>query len=331
MDERKLKIYNKIRKEAKSRGKTVEFVSFSKLEKYLKCKRCFKYMYVDKVKVEYQDNLHADIGTISHDVVEWASTEKWDKDRIIKTFNDRAKITCNKFSMDFNIPLIKSTKHFFMNSDFINDLQIKHDKIEFEVPVYHRLKYEDGNKEFWIVGFIDIIIHNDDGTISIIDLKTSNVSGYTGKKREQAFLQIYSYAYLYEAMYRKRVKDVAWMFIKYCNIKFIDSKGKSRKSSKVERKNIEEEFRVKDGAGNLEISDCLDSYEYTKDNRLIYIKKLIGIFEETKAEDTFEASERDKHYCEKFCPFRNTGVCDWEDKVEHINPMLAIFNSVYKL
>lgn len=332
MDERKVKIYNKIRNEAITRGNKVEFVSFSKLEKFLKCKRCFKYMYIDKYKIEYKDNLHADVGTICHDIIEWSSTENWSRDKIINTFNERARNICNKYSMRVDIPLVQSTKHFFTDSNFMNTIYERGVEVEFEVPVYHKLKYDgEPNKEYWLVGFIDMVVHNEDGSISIVDFKTSNTSGYTGKKKEQAFLQIYSYAYLYEALYRNRVKDVAWLFIKYCNMSFVDSKGKNRKSSKVERRNIKEEFRTKNGVDSLEITDCLDTYEYTKDNRLVYIKKLIDIFNDTKSEGMFEASDRDKYYCDKFCPYRDGGVCDWEDKEEYVNPMMVLLQSVCKI
>lgn len=332
MDERKKAIYNKIRNEVKSRGKKVEFVSFSKLEKFLKCKRCFKYIYVDKYKIEYKDNLHADIGRVCHDIIEWSSTEGWGRDKINRTFMDRARAVCNKFSMRIDIPLIKSIKHFFDESEYMNNLFSRGINIEFEVPVYHKLKYEgDEGVEYWLVGFIDMIIHNEDGTASIVDFKTSNTSGYVGKKKEQAFLQIYSYAYLYEAMYRKRVKEVGYLFIKYCNMIFVDTNGKKRKSSKVERRNIQEEFDSKNGESDLIISDCLDMYEFNKDNRLVYIKKLIDIFYETKNEGMFKATDRDKYYCEKFCPFRGTEICDWRDEDEdYINPMMVILQSVIK-
>lgn len=325
-------IYNKIREDAKSRGKYVEFISFSKLEKYLKCKKCFKYLYIDKVKQDFKDNLHADVGTLCHDIIEWSSIENWSREKIIKTFRDRSIIACDKFGMNTNIPLITSIRHFFEKSNFMHDLYNRGVKLEFEVPVYRKLKYkENSNKEYWIVGFIDMVIHNEDGSISIIDFKTSNISGYTGKKKEQAFLQIYSYAYIYEAMYRKEIKDVGYLFIKYCNMSFKDYKGKTRKSSKVERKNIKEEFSEKGGECDLVIRDCIEMYSYNKDNRLIYIKKLIDIFYETKNETSFEGTNRDEHYCKNFCPFKD-GICDWKDPViNNTNPLLNYLNVVYKL
>ena len=331
MDERKKAIYNKIRNEAKSRGNYVEFVSFSKLEKFLKCKRCFKYTYIDKIKTEFKDNLHADVGTLCHDIIQWGVTESWGRDKILKTFKDRSKIICDKFSMRMDLPLLKSTKHFFENSEYMLKLVERGVKIEFEVPVFHKLRYEDKpNKEYWLVGFLDMVIHNEDDTISIVDFKTSNKSGYVGKKKEQAFLQIYSYAYLYEALYRKRVAEVGYLFIKYCNMVFTDSKGKSRKSSKVERKDIQDEFREKDGLCDLVLTDSLDMYEFTKENRLVYIKRLLDIFHESKEEELFEGTGRDKFYCERFCEHSKSGVCDWVDKVEVKNPMQVMLDYMYK-
>ncbi|MGL5098721.1 MAG: RecB family exonuclease, partial [Fusobacteriaceae bacterium] len=303
MEERKLKIYNMIRNEVKSRGKKVEFLSFSKLEKFLKCKRAYRYQYIDKFKVEFKDNLHADIGTVCHDLIEWSTTEKWGQEKLMDAFKIKSKGVCGKYGMKEDIPLIKSTKHFFEESKFIKELQARDVELEFEAPIYHKLRFEGEDKEleYWFVGFVDLIVHNEDGTISIVDFKTSNTSGYVGKKLQQAFVQIYSYAYIYESMHReKRVRDVGYLFIKYCNLTFKDTKGKGRKSSKVERRNIQEDYETKNGDSDLIITDCYDIYDYNKDNRLVYMQRLVEVFHETKTEGMFDGKGRDEYYCKNF-------------------------------
>lgn len=324
LDKNKLKVYNDIRADAKNRGKSVGFVSYSKVEKYLKCKQGYKLQYLDKLKVDYAENIYADLGTVSGDILNWASTEGWSKEKIKESFRNKAKDICTKHGLTTNIPLMRSMINFFDTSHYMTDLYNRGVKLEFEVPVYKKLNYtQEGyiDKEFWIVGFIDMVIHNEDGTISIVDFKTSNVSGYTGKKLEQNLVQIYSYAYLYESMYRKKVKNVGYHFLKYCNISCVDSKGKKRKRSKVERKDIDGVCYELDFKSNLEIEDCLNVFEYNKDNRLTYMGIFMKNFLDSQKDEEFCAKDRDKHYCKNFCPFRE-GICLYEDPIEkEPNPM----------
>lgn len=337
MEKRKADVYNKIRNEAKSRGNKVEFVSFTKLDKYLKCRLSYKYEYIDKIKTEFKDNLWGSVGTMCHDLIEKYYTENLHKKDLLLEFSDRSKKISKQYEVDTDISLLNSTKHFFEHSDFLHNLNNRCDKAEFEVPVYIQLKYNlNSGIEYWLVGFIDMIEHNKDGTINIIDFKTSNISGYSGKSLEKAIVQLYAYAYMYEAMYRKRISNVGYLFIKYVDIVFNDNKGKSRKSSKVERKDIYNEYDKKGGKDTLTFKDTITMFEFNKDNRLTHIKKLIDLFMSTKTDTTFLATHRDKGYCDRFCQFRvalegQLPVCSWEDPAEEpSNIMMGIFSSACK-
>ncbi|MGL5962670.1 MAG: PD-(D/E)XK nuclease family protein [Cetobacterium sp.] len=322
MDKDKLEVYNLIRDEVRSRGKKVEFVSYSKVDKFLQCKLCYKLQYIDKIKVAYEANIHGDIGTLSGDIIRWASSESWGRDKAEKYFSDNIKSICLKHDLPTTLPVIQSMRAFFKDSFYMDELASRGVKLEFEKPVYKKLNYvgNDVDTEYWLVGFIDMLIHNEDGTVSIIDFKTSNVSGYTGKKREQSLVQLYSYAYLYEAMSGKSIKDVGYLFLKYCNLTFEDSKGKKRKSSKVERRHIMEEYRNKDGASSLEMSDCLDLFDYSS-NRLAYMKIFMDNFVSTKKEENFEGDGFDSFFCKNFCSFRSTACTYKGEVVKEPNPM----------
>lgn len=318
MEKEKLEIYNKLRNISKDNGKKPIFISYSKLQKYLYCPLSYRIQYIDKEKVEFEKNINGEIGTLSHDIIEKECKGelkfKDNNDRAMY-FREKANNLALEFGLEKDIPLIQSLYDFFKMSDYKD----KYINAEFEVPVYYKLKYINDEYDYWVVGFIDCVLHNEDGTVNIIDFKTSNTSGYTGVKLQQALLQIGSYAYIYEHMFRKRVNKIGYHFLKYGDIKFIDYKGKNRKTSKVERRKIIEEFNNKNGISDLIISDCYSMLEFNKENRLEYMKKLIELFKEidnTNYSD-FTSKNRDVGYCERFCPFRNSEKCKIENQYNY--------------
>lgn len=318
MEKEKLEIYNKLRNISKDNGKKPIFISYSKLQKYLYCPLSYRIQYIDKEKVEFEKNINGEIGTLSHDIIEKECKGelkfKDNNDRAMY-FREKANNLALEFGLEKDIPLIQSLYDFFKMSDYKD----KYINAEFEVPVYYKLKYINDEYDYWVVGFIDCVLHNEDGTVNIIDFKTSNTSGYTGVKLQQALLQIGSYAYIYEHMFRKRVNKIGYHFLKYGDIKFIDYKGKNRKTSKVERRKIIEEFNNKNGVSDLIISDCYSMLDFNKENRLEYMKKLIELFKEidnTNYSD-FTSKNRDVGYCERFCPFRNSEKCKIENQYNY--------------
>lgn len=309
MEKEKLEVYSKLRSISNKEGKKPIFISFSKLDKFNKCPLSYRIEYIDKVKVEFKDNVHSSIGTLCHDLIEWGITGNLSRKEIMETFEERVKIIMTKYEFEKELPVITSLREFFKNSNFIQNNIGKN--IKFEVPVYYKLKMENKEYDYWVVGFIDMVLENEDGTVTIIDFKTSNKSGYTGVKLQQALVQIYSYAYMYEYLYRKRITQVGYHFLKYADIEFIDTNGKKRKTSKVERKNIQEEFENKNGASDLVMKDSYSLFEYNKENRLEYMGKLVELFKTVNSMNysDFTSDKRDIGYCERFCPFKNHEKC----------------------
>lgn len=80
----------------------------------------------------------------------------------------------------------------------------------------------------WLQGYVDLIKHNNDSSISIYDWKTS--SQFTKETLIEHGRQLVAYAIAKEKEGFK-VKEVAWIMLKYVEVKFM---GKARANSKKE-------------------------------------------------------------------------------------------------
>lgn len=96
-------------------------------------------------------------------------------------------------------------------------------------PVYNKVETEklflvelDGN---YLQGIIDLVIYNEDGTISIRDYKTS--SKFSNVDLEEKGRQLILYGLAMEQMGYK-VKDLAWEMLKYVEISYKQKNGKIR-------------------------------------------------------------------------------------------------------
>lgn len=96
-------------------------------------------------------------------------------------------------------------------------------------PTYNKVETEklflvetDGH---YLQGIIDLLIYNDDGTVSIRDYKTS--SKFTNADLEAKGRQLILYGLAMEQMGYK-VKDLAWEMLKYVEISYKLKNGKTR-------------------------------------------------------------------------------------------------------
>lgn len=330
MTKEQLEIYNNLRNKSKLNGKKAVFISFSKLDKFNKCPLSYRIEYIDKVKVEFKDNIHSSLGVLTHDLMDWGILGDMSKEEIVNTFDEKVEKIYKKYGIENEQPVVVSLRDFFKRSDFIEKYRGKN--VKFEVPVYYKLKSSTDKIDYYIVGFIDMVIENEDGTVDILDFKISNKSGYTGKKLQSALMQIYSYAYMYEYMYRKKINRLGYHFLKYCNLSFVDIKGKKRKSSKVERKDILRELSEKCGVKDVDVQDCLVYFEYNKENRLSYMKTFVDLFNKvnTMQYDDFTSDNRDCGYCERFCPFRNHEKCTLSNEQQN-NKQEDILSGIFRV
>lgn len=335
MEERKKVVYNKIGNDVRARGKKVEFISYSQLDKFVSCKRCYKYQYVDKIKPKFVGNFYSGIGTICHELIEDCYVNNYTKEDIIREYKIRVRKLCDKYNVELDLPIIKSLYNFFTESTTLVKLMDKNNlKVEFEVPVSMQLKYNvKSNIEYWLIGFIDLVITDKEGNVDIFDFKTSNKASFSGKGLDKSLLQLYTYAYMYELNYNKKVNKVGYLLLKYVEFNYVNKKYKKEKNStytKVERKDIQDKIMEVGSDNFINIEDTLLDFEYTKDVKLDYLKRLVTLFVSAKTENKFEATNRDNHFCNNFCDFRSE-ICDWVDELEpQESPMSIMLNSVLR-
>lgn len=331
MEKRQLDIYNKIREDVKTRGKKVEFFSYSKIDTYLQCNLQYKFKYIDKIKSEFKDNIYTDMGTLLHTLTEkYIGDVTIDKSYVINEYESQAVSFLKSYGLDTSHSLYISLQHFINNSEFLESKKHMKIKKQFEVPIYMRLKATE-EKEYWFVGFIDMVEEDEDGNVIMYDFKTSHRSSYTGKKLNKSCIQLYVYAYIYQLLYNKKINSIKYLFMKFCDITFKDSKNKIRKSSNIERCKLQEEFIYKGGVGDLMIKDNfidLDaSQDIIKKYMLIYINNFIKVLKDKN----FGIEGKDEGYCVKLCEYRKSGHCTRCDEVEQVQqPMLAMLNILKK-
>ena len=179
--------------------------SYSRLTCYEQCPYQYFLRYV--LGEDTESNIYTLAGTSAHNVIEDLQLRKINNDEAVRKFKDEMELhsilgfefTSEKTETNFNDSVI----HFIENfKPFENKV---------EVEKYFEADF-NGKK---VVGYIDLLVHNDDGTISIIDLKTS--SKYSKKAIEEHSNQLLIYAI---AMQQQgyTVRDVSWNMLKYAMI-----------------------------------------------------------------------------------------------------------------
>lgn len=325
MEERKKVIYDSIREDVKSRGKYVEFVSFSKLDKYKQCPHMYKLMYKDKIKTDVRSP-YGVIGTLAHDLIESTYKNKLNKVNRNKVFEKEMKNICEDFELNTDFSLSSSLKHYFDKSKLIEYLEKGKGNIEFEVPVYFELTETD-KKEVWFVGFIDMVVHKNNNEVEIYDFKTSNKSSYTGSKLDGALYQLYIYAYAYSRQYKKKVNFISYLFLKYVDIKFKGAKGRSTKNSWIERKDIKE-FVLDKGIDNIiSVEDKVMKIEYSDNEGINRYNSILDLYITISNDTEYEGKPEKDYFCSTFCEYRN-GVCKWEGGKCTGNEMLDIIKNM---
>ena len=215
--------------------------SFSKLSTIEECKYQAYLNYVEKRKSRKQ-NVWAILGSKLHDKLEQITNGEATTNELPPLIKEELNIVDTlgiKFPKDFKggdsirNNWVANMTHFCEN--FI-PLEGKFSTEELVI-----LKLDD---DHYIQGYIDLVKHNEDGSVSIMDWKTSAL--YKGDALEHAAHQLVIYGMAKEAE-GETVKDLSWVFMKYAEIKYKGyktkrSKEKSLISKVVERRNIVKEL-----------------------------------------------------------------------------------------
>lgn len=209
---------NNIKKE----NPKARFYSHSRLGTYNQCKRSYYYTYIDKKP--QKAGVYSTLGTSVHTTLEELYEGKVDKLNRDIFDNDFAK--CELFGIKF------PESKYDIKGGYKKDIYAFYD-------VYKKRSDEDCkfiselgfilkiDKDHYEIGYIDLLILNNDGTCDIVDFKTS--SDFDKNHVVEAGRQLILYKLAIEQLYGIKVNTVAWEMLKYCNVKV----GKNREKKAV--------------------------------------------------------------------------------------------------
>lgn len=255
--------------------------SFSRLKLFNECRHAYFLTYV--LKCDKKPNIYSEIGTIIHEVLEDVQGGKdIPVEERIEMFEDKVD-ECKIFGIEFvnekiEEKYVENIKHCLRNFKPLQGVRFEIEK---------EIKLELGSSV--LTGFIDLVIHNEDGTVSVIDFKTS--SKYAKKDLPKNANQLIIYGLALEQM-GYVVRDVKWMMLKYVTVK-----GK-RGNKMIERRELED---------GQEFEDCFVEYPYNAISKMEcvdWIEETIDEIESLTKYDTWEHKDINKgtsFYCSNIC------------------------------
>lgn len=183
--------------------------SYSRLSTFNNCPYSYYLGYIKALKG--RPNIYSHLGGIAHELLEKLQVDEITIEKAINEFKN-ALLFCEINEMHFPNEQIKKNYvecilHFFKNYSKMDAKKILIEK-EFYTEI-------NGNV---ILGYIDLIILNHDGTIEIFDYKTS--SKFSKNNIDKYGLQLILYAMALEQEFGVSIKAVKWNMLKYCIIEF---------------------------------------------------------------------------------------------------------------
>lgn len=304
--------YNLKLKKFKEEKKNI--VSFSMLNTVGSCFRQYKFQYVDRIKID-SGNIYTYLGTLAHSLIEQLYRNEITKEQAINEWND--KIENNPYYFldytrtekpeiyndmfrknelyknNYNANMIHFFENF-MKNDYVGFFQEK--RVLFELGKLFKSKMFDN---YIFSGIVDFIGINNDGTVDIIDYKTSTM--YKNEKLELHSFQLILYALALEKMGYK-INKIGWNFLKYVR-KARQFKNGNIRFTNVERKDYEEQ-------DNTYFEDCLVFIDYTVENKKKALKYVYDNILSMVKINRFKDIDTNKlpynfnqFYCENLCNF----------------------------
>lgn len=318
----------------------IEIYSISKLGTLDECYLEYKLTYIDKLQGE--DNIYGFLGSKVHSILE--NKVKGKDINFVEQLKEDFK---EAEFMGYNFPTDKMKEKWENNIlSFAKDYQTPNYK---RVETEKLFVFEMDNK--FIQGIIDLLMYNEDGTVSIVDYKTS--SKFSSSELPIKGRQLILYGLAMEQLGYK-VKDLAWNMLKYVKISY-KLKNQKIKETVAERgyiveklqndilkelKNLgynefEAETMVLSGIEENDLSifpkqiqdkytleDYLVKYDFSEENKTelrMFAEAKINEIETMKNnEDYWEAKEITKwnsFYCENLCS-RKKYCQAWSDYKE---------------
>ena len=197
----------------KMENKKQPIYSYSKLTTFIQCEKQYFYQYI--LRKESQDNIYNLLGTTIHNCIEGIQKREMSNQEALETFHDDLEMN-EIFGYSFISDKVKnnyvnSIIHFLKNFKPIDCI-----KYEIEKEVTANI---DGHL---LKGYVDCIIWNKDGTISVIDFKSSSM--YKKSDLNLHGYQLLIYAIALQQMGYPPIKDIKWLMCKYATVKTKRSK-----------------------------------------------------------------------------------------------------------
>lgn len=211
-----------------------ELWSFSKVNKFVTSPYEYYLKYILHIKEDKRDGIYATSGGTIHDILERFYSKEIEYEDMIKAYEgalflfDQAELKYNKTDEEKNAKIANKyedcIKHFFKyHKPFTQKAMIE----QFAITKIGEHIFQ---------GYIDFIFQDEDGTITILDWKSSTI--YKGDKvlKEGKQLLIYAQSLIQHGVPIDKIR-ICWDFLKYVNVKFVQQNGKE-KERQIERNAI---------------------------------------------------------------------------------------------
>lgn len=195
--------------------------SYSRLHSYDGCQYSYYLTYIKGL--DGVDNIYSYLGGVTHELLEKMQVNEMTNEEAVKLFNE-AYDKCEELNYKFSS---KSAEDGYINS-------IRHYLATFKP---YEAKSVEIEKEFLLefngaklLGFIDLVLIMDDGSVKIIDHKTS--SEFKKDDLDDYGKQLIIYGLALEQM-GYTVSYLGWSMLKYSHAKFNGSRSKKILRSKI--------------------------------------------------------------------------------------------------
>lgn len=211
-----------------------ELWSFSKVNKFLTSPYEYYLKYILHIKEDKRDGIYTTSGGTIHDILEKFYSGEIKYEDMITSYEgalflfDQAELKYNKTDEEKNAKIANKyedcIRHFFKH----------HKRFTQKAMIEQFAVTKIGDHIFQ--GYIDFVFQDEDGTVTILDWKSSTI--YTGAKvlKEGKQLLIYAQSLIQHGMPIDKIK-ICWDFLKYVNVSFVQQNGKP-KTRQIERNAI---------------------------------------------------------------------------------------------
>lgn len=210
---------NEYMKNIKKEYPNAKFYSHSRLGTFHQCKRSYYYTYIDK-KAQ-KPSVYSTLGTACHNSLE--QLYEGEVEKLDKSIFDNEFAKCELFGIDFPKSKYDIKGGYKKDIESFYNVYKKMENKEIYSEIGFILKV-DGFEDRFEMGYIDALVINEDGSCSIIDFKTSSL--YDKEHEISASNQLILYSQAIQQLYGIEVKDVAWHFLKYVDVKIESNKPK---------------------------------------------------------------------------------------------------------